>query len=103
MHGLCTYGYALRHVLAQYANNDPSNFKAIKARFAGPTLPGQTIQTDMWKEGNRIYFNCSVKETGKEIITGAYVDLIKSYDGRVFKANQSNGNFGINNVRIFTF
>lgn len=75
LHGLCSLGFAVRHVLRQYANNDVSRFKGVKARFAGTLLPGQTIKTDMWKEGNRIYFQCSCVETGKVIISGAYIDL----------------------------
>ena len=34
------------------------------------------IQTNMWKEGDRVYFESSIKETGKAIISGAYVDLV---------------------------
>ena len=61
LHGLCSYGIATRHVLRQYCNDDVALVKAIKARFSKPVLPGQTIQTDMWKEGNRVHFICKVR------------------------------------------
>ncbi|XP_067642418.1 peroxisomal multifunctional enzyme type 2-like [Eurosta solidaginis] len=75
MHGLCSLGFSVRAVLAQYTNNNPSFVKAIKARFSGPVIPGQTLKIDMWKEGKRIFFNTTVVETGKEAVSGGYVDL----------------------------
>lgn len=75
MHGLCSLGFATRHVLQQFAANDVTRFKSVKARFVGPVLPGETIVTKMWKENKRIHFECAVKETNKTIISGAYVDL----------------------------
>ena len=32
LHGLCSYGIACRHVLQQYAKNDPSLFKSMKVK-----------------------------------------------------------------------
>lgn len=75
LHGLCTLGFATRHVLRTFANGDPSAFKAIKARFTKTILPGESLKTEMWKEGNRIHIRCSVVETGTMIIEGAYIDL----------------------------
>ena len=69
-------GFSARAVLNAYGEGNGENFKALKVRFASPVLPGQTLRVKMWKEGNRVYFTTSVKETGKVVINNSYMDLV---------------------------
>lgn len=71
LHGLCFFGIAGKAVLQTYGQ-----FKNIKVRFAGTVLPGQTLITEMWKEGNVVVFQTKVKETGKLCIAGAGAELV---------------------------
>jgi multifunctional beta-oxidation protein len=72
LHGLCFFGIAGKAVYETFGA-----FKNIKVRFAGTVLPGQTLVTEMWKEGEkRIVFQTKVKETGKLAIGGAAVELV---------------------------
>ena len=72
LHGLCSFGISAKHVYKTYGK-----FKGIKVRFAGTVTPGQTLRTEMWKEGGRVIFRTVVKETGKVAIAAAGADLLE--------------------------
>ncbi|KAJ4270466.1 bifunctional hydroxyacyl-CoA dehydrogenase/enoyl-CoA hydratase fox2 [Fusarium torreyae] len=71
LHGLCFFGIAGKAVYERFGA-----FKNIKVRFAGVVIPGQTLVTEMWREGNKVIFQSKVKETGKLAIAGAAAELV---------------------------
>lgn len=76
LHGLCTYGYAVRAILNSFASNNPERFKNVKARFSSHIFPGETIETEMWQEsGTRITFRSSVAERDELVLTNGIVTL----------------------------
>src|SRR5690606_39256504 len=75
LHGLCTFGYATRHVIATYApEGDPRYFRRIDVRFAKTVFPGETIRTEMWKEGQTIIFQVKVKVRDEVVISNAALE-----------------------------
>jgi acyl dehydratase len=62
LHGLCTYGVAGRAILKACCGGDPARLKSLQVRFSAPVLPGETIRTEMWPEGNRVSFRARVVE-----------------------------------------
>lgn len=70
LHGLASFGFSGKHIVQTYGQ-----FKNIKVRFAGTVNPGQTLVTEMWKEGNHVIFQTKIKETGKFALAGAGAEL----------------------------
>ena len=79
LHGLCTFGYAGRHVVQAFApDGNPDFMKSIRVRFAKSVLPGDTLITEMWKDvGQKIVFRCKVKERDEVVISNAAIELWK--------------------------
>lgn len=72
LHGLCSLGVSGKHVFSSFGA-----YKNLKVRFAGVVIPGQTLKTEMWKEGNTVIFQTTVVDTGKPAITGAGAELLE--------------------------
>ncbi len=76
LHGLCSFGYAARAVVKHFAGNDGKRFKSIRARFASPVFPGETLVTEMWRKGSeKVLFRVRVAERGVYVIQGGVVEL----------------------------
>lgn len=77
LHGLCFFGFSGKHIYETYGP-----YKNIKVRFAGAVIPGQTLQTEMWREGSKVIFQTKVVETSKLCIAGAGAELVAGASGK---------------------
>lgn len=58
-----------------FCDNDPARLASIRVRFASPVMPGDTLMTKMWKDGDSVYFQTLVKGTGKPALANAVAKL----------------------------
>jgi acyl dehydratase len=60
LHGAASFGVAAHAILRTVADFRPERLAAIEARFSRPVFPGDTIRTEMWRQGERVLFQCRV-------------------------------------------
>jgi len=70
LHGLCFFGISGKHIFKEYGP-----FKDIKVRFVGSLYPGETVVTEMWKEGDKVIFVSKCKERDTVILGAAAATL----------------------------
>ena len=76
LHGLCTYGYMLRHVAKGACAGDASKITAFEAQFRKPVWPGDTIVTQGWTVApGKIALSVRVKERDEAVISGAWATV----------------------------
>ena len=52
LHGLCTYGFTGRALLASLCDNDVTRFHHVEGRFSAPVMPGDALTVRMWRTGS---------------------------------------------------
>ncbi len=62
LHGLCTLGVAAWSITQALAGGRSEALKHLQLRFSAPVYPGETIRTEMWKNGDDISFRSRVVE-----------------------------------------
>jgi len=51
LHGLCTMGIVAHALLRQLCAYQPQSLRSMSLRFSNPVTPGETIRTEIWKDG----------------------------------------------------
>jgi len=62
LHGLATFGIAGHAIIKTLCGYDPARLTAIAGRFSAPVFPGETIRTELWRDGNLVSFRARVVE-----------------------------------------
>ena len=75
LHGMCTYGIACRSLVETVCEGDAKRLKKFDCRFSSPVYPGETIVTEMWKDGCKIYYQSKVKERNKIVIKNGVSEI----------------------------
>lgn len=79
LHGLCTFGIAIRSIVKHCCGGDPAKVRAVRVRFTRHVFPGEHVITEMWQASpTRIVFQVKVAERNEIAISNAYVDLFDS-------------------------
>jgi acyl dehydratase len=66
LHGLATFGVAGHALLKSVCGYDPGRLRSMAGRFSAPVFPGETIRTEIWRDGAVASFRSSV--VGREAV-----------------------------------
>ena len=75
LHGLATMGVAGHALLKAVCGYDPARLTAISARFSAPVFPGETIRTELWRDGSVVSFRAHVMERGVVAIDNGRAEI----------------------------
>ena len=76
LHGLCTYGYMVRHAVKGACGGDATKLRGFDGTFKRPVWPGDTLVTEGWKlDGGKVAMQVRVKERDEVVIGGAWAQL----------------------------
>ncbi|HUN50646.1 MAG TPA: MaoC/PaaZ C-terminal domain-containing protein [Candidatus Sulfotelmatobacter sp.] len=73
--GLCTYGHACHAVLKSVCDYRSERIADFAGRFTAPVYPGETIDTEIWQDGNIVSFRCQIPERKVTAINNGKVTL----------------------------
>ncbi|MFI6697887.1 MaoC/PaaZ C-terminal domain-containing protein [Streptomyces sp. NPDC050509] len=77
LHGLCTFGVAVHALLAGALDWDESRLHRLRVRFTAPVLPGETLRTESWTDGDVVSFRTTAIERGTVVLDAGRADLIR--------------------------
>ena len=76
LHGLCSYGFMVRHVARGACGGDATRIRSFEAQFRRPVWPGDTLVTEGWVvRPDAVAVQVKVKERDEVVLSGAWATL----------------------------
>ena len=75
LHGLCTLGIAGHAILKACCDYQPEKLKSLQLRFSAPVYPGETIRTDVWRDGDKLSFQAVAIERDIKVLGNGRAEL----------------------------
>lgn len=75
LHGLCTFAVAGRAILRACCDDDPTRLKQIKVRFSAPVFPGETIRSEIWRDGATVSYRARALERDIVVLNNGFAEI----------------------------
>jgi acyl dehydratase len=76
LHGLSTFGH-VGHALLQLAcGYDAGRLRSMQVRFSAPVFPGETIRTEIWRDGGVVSFRARAVERDQVVINNGRAEVL---------------------------
>jgi acyl dehydratase len=76
LHGRATFSVAGHAILKTLCGYDPARFVAMEGRFSAPVYPGETIRTEMWRDGNVVTFRSTVPARSATVLNNGRAEIL---------------------------
>jgi acyl dehydratase len=75
LHGLSTYGVAVRSIMKAALGNDSEAIEHVAARFSAPVYPGERLRTLIWRDGRELSFRVQAFADARTVLDNGLVTL----------------------------
>jgi acyl dehydratase len=75
LHGLATFGIAGHAILKTLCGYDTGRLAGMSGRFSAPVYPGETLRTEVWRDGASADFRVVVPERNVVAFTNGHAEL----------------------------
>lgn len=78
LHGCCTFRVAAWALLRLCCGYNAQRLKRMRCRFSSPVFSGETVRTEIWREGAGVHFRASVPLRGAVVLPHGEAEIAEA-------------------------